>query len=79
MKDYVISQIPHSFSFLIGFYGKCRPGETPCLNYNLESPKSLEVFDSVYEVNQQSNNTGFSYFKSDLSNTEFNHFTELEW
>lgn len=78
MKDYVISQIPHSFSFLIGFYGKCSSGETPCLNYNLESPKSLEVFDSVYEVNQQSNNTGFSYFKSDLSNTEFNHFTELE-
>ena len=49
--------IPHSFSFLIGFYGKCR--ETPCLNYNLESPKSLEIFDSVYEVNQQSNNTIF--------------------
>ena len=77
MKNFDIVQVPHSYSFILGFYGKCVSSNSDCTDYDLLSSDFREIVDSVYEVDSSQNGTSFLYYKSDLYNTSFNHFDKL--
>jgi len=79
MKSYDIIQIPHAYSFVIGFYGVCNGNsDVGCVDYDMKLSDFRNVVDSVYEVDSLQNNTTFSWYKSDLYKTDLNHFDKLE-
>ena len=79
MKSYDIIQIPHAYSFVIGFYGVCNGNsDVGCVDYDMKLSDFRNVVDSVYEVDSSQNNTTFSWYKSDLYKTDLNHFDKLE-
>ena len=80
MKSYDIIQIPHSYSFVIGFFGVCDGNaDTSCVDYDMKLSDFRKVVDSVYQVDSSRNNTTFSWYKSDLYRTDLNHFDKLEF
>ena len=79
MKSYDIVQIPHSFSFVLGFYGVCDGSDDGgCVDYDMNLSDFRRIVDSVYEVNSEQSNTTFSWYKSDLYQTDLNHFDKLK-
>lgn len=79
MKSYDIIQVPHSYSFALGFYGVCDGSiNSECIDYDLKSSVFRRIVDSVYEVSSEQSNTTFSWYKSDLYATNLNHFDKLK-
>ena len=79
MKSYDIIQVPHSYSFALGFYGVCEGREEPeCTDFDLKSSNFRRIVDSVYEVSSEQSNTTFSWYKSDLYASNLNHFDKLK-
>ena len=79
MKSYDIVQIPHSYSFVLGFYGVCDGSDDRgCVDYDMNLSDFRRIVDSVYEVNSEQSNTTFSWYKSDLYQTDLNHFDKLK-
>ena len=75
MKSYDIIQVPHSYSFALGFYGVCDGNvDSECIDYDLKLSVFRRIVDSVYEVSSEQSNTTFSWYKSDLYATNLNHF-----
>lgn len=78
MKSYDIIQIPHSYSFVLGFFGVCAgASDADCKEFDMGSADFRRVVDSVYEVSSEQSNTTFAWFKSDLHGTNLNHFEKL--
>lgn len=80
MKNYDIVQVPHAFSFVLGFYGMCNGASSnaECAEYDMNFSEFRKVVDSVYEVSSSQSGTTFSWYKSALFGSDFNHFTKLE-
>lgn len=79
MKSYDIIQVPHSYSFALGFYGVCEGREElECTDFDLKSSNFRRIVDSVYEVSSEQSNTTFSWYKSDLYTSNLNHFDKLK-
>lgn len=80
MENNEIIQVPHSYSFVLAFYGKC-PGQeisSDCSVYNMNQSEFTNVVDSVFEVDNKQSNTTFAWYKSSLSSSNLNHFDTLE-
>lgn len=76
-QNFEIHQVPHGYSFILGFYGRCEDG-TECDSYDINQPPFRRVVDSVYQVSGQQSGTTFAWYKSDLVETSLNHFDKLE-
>jgi len=78
-KNNTLYQIPHDYSFVFGFYGRCDNTSTDekCKSYNMNNYNFNNVVDSVFEVSGSQMSSAFSWYKSDISDSELNHFTSL--
>lgn len=80
MKNYEIIQLPHAYSFVLGFYGKCSGQEvdSECEPYDMNQSMFRKIVDSVFEVSGEQSGATFSWYKSDLFASDLNHFDELK-
>lgn len=77
MKNNTICQSENSFSYVIAFYGRCEPGQS-CTNYEMDNESFKEIVDSVFQIDSEQNGKTFAWYKSDLSGTIYNRFSNLE-
>jgi hypothetical protein len=80
MKSNEIIQVPHSYSFVLGFYGRC-PGQeasSECSEYDMNQSAFRNIVDSVFEVDGSQSGATFSWYKSNLFASDLNHFDELK-
>ena len=76
-NNYTIHQVPHGYSFILGFYGRCS-ADTECELYDINQPEFRKIVDSVYQVDGKQSGTTFSWYKESLVNSGVNHFESLE-
>ena len=80
MESNEIVQAPQSYSFVLGFYGRC-PGQelsSDCVPYDMNNFAFRSIVDSVFEVDSKQSNATFAWYKSSLYNSNLNHFDQLQ-
>ena len=80
MENNKIVQLPHTYSFVLAFYGRC-PGSdvnADCSEYDMNQNEFRQIVDSVFEVDDKQSGATFSWFKSDLYLSGLNHFDSLK-
>lgn len=75
-NNYEIHQVPHGYSFILGFYGRCEDG-SECLPYDMKLSEFRNAIDSVFQVDGNQSGTTFGWYKESLVGDNLNHFETL--